>query len=179
MMSDRHLVLVGLMGSGKSTVGRRCAERLGRTFVDVDDRVEATAGRSVAEIFAADGEAGFRALERTALAEACGSADLLVIACGGGAMLDEGNRDRARAHGCVVWLTAEPATLADRVGAGAARARRPLLAGSDAPEATLGRLAEERAGVYAAAAHAVVATDGRTVDEVATSVLEELSRCAA
>lgn len=178
MMSDRHLVLVGLMGAGKSTVGRRCAERLGRVFVDVDDLVEAAAGRSVPEIFATDGEAAFRERERVALAEACASPGLLVIACGGGAMLDPANRECARAHGCVVWLTADPATLAARVGRGAARERRPLLADGD-PEATLDRLAGERADAYAAAAHARVDTAGRSVDEVASAALEELSRCAA
>lgn len=178
MMSDRHLVLVGLMGAGKTTVGRRCAERLGRGFVDVDELVESDSGRAVAEVFAAEGEAGFRARERAALAGACASPDLLVIACGGGAMLDPVNRDRARAHGCVVWLTADTPTLVARVGGGAARARRPLLADAD-PVVTLDRLAGERAAAYTAAAHATVATEGRSVDEVATAVLEELDRCIA
>ena len=175
-MNDRHLVLVGLMGAGKTTVGRRCAERLGRAFVDVDALVEADAGRSVAEIFATDGEAAFRARERTALAGACAAPAPQVIACGGGAMLDPVNRHEARAHGCVVWLIADAPTLAARVGAGAARAARPLLADAD-PVVTLDRLADERADAYAAAAHATVDTTGRTVDAVAAAVLEELVRC--
>lgn len=174
-----HLVLVGLMGAGKSSVGRVCATRLGRPFVDVDETVEATAGRPVAEIFATEGEAAFRALERTALADVCASPRPLVIACGGGAMGDAENRRRVRAAGCVVWLTADPATLASRVGVGVEQAQRPLLAGDDPPVATLERLATLRAPAYAAAAHVTIDTAGLTVDAVATRVLEELARCPA
>lgn len=173
----KHLVLVGLMGAGKSTVGRACALRLDRPFVDVDEVVEANARRPVAEIFAADGEAAFRALERAALADVCAAPQPLVIACGGGAMGDADNRRRVRADGCVVWLTADPTTLAARVGRGAARDQRPLLAGGDAPVATLERLALLRAWAYAAAAHVTVDTAGLTPDEVADVVLEEYARC--
>ena len=173
----KHLVLVGLMGAGKSTVGRACAQQLDRPFVDVDEVVETTAHRPVAEIFAADGEAAFRALERAALADVCASPQPLVIACGGGAMVDADNRRRVRADGCVVWLTADPATLAARVGEGAARDERPLLAGGDAPVATLERLASLRAPAYEAAAHVTVDTAGLTVDEVTARVLEEYARC--
>jgi len=173
----KHLVLVGLMGAGKSTVGRVCAERLDRPFIDVDEVVETNAQRPVAEIFAADGEAAFRALERDALADVCASPQPLVIACGGGAMGDADNRRRVRADGCVVWLTADPATLAARVGAGAAREQRPLLAGGDAPVATLERLALLRAPAYEAAAHVTVDTAGLTVATVADRVLEEYARC--
>jgi len=175
----QHLVLVGLMGAGKSTVGARCAERLGRAFVDVDDVVEVNAGRPVAEIFAIDGEPVFRALERAAVADVCASPAPLVIACGGGAMGDADNRRQVRAHGCVIWLTADPDTLAARVGAGTARAQRPLLAGDAAPAVTLERLASMRAAAYEAAAHATVDTASRTIDEVAGAVLEEFARCAA
>ena len=175
----RHLVLVGLMGAGKSSVGARCAHRLGRAFVDADDVVEVNAGRAVADIFATDGEAAFRALERAALTDVCASPAPLVIACGGGAMGDVENRRAVRAHGCVIWLTADPDTLAARVGAGTARARRPLLAGDAAPASTLERLATMRAPAYEAAAHATVDTAGRTIDDVTDAVLEEFARCAA
>jgi shikimate kinase len=174
-----HLVLVGLMGAGKSTVGSRCAARLGRRFVDVDDMVESQAQRTVAEIFAADGEPAFRALERDALAAACASGDPLVIACGGGAMGDAENRRVVRAAGCVVWLDADPATLAARVGDEAARARRPMLAGNGPVVATLEHLAALRAPTYDAAAHVVVDTVGRTVDEVVDAVCSEYARCDA
>jgi shikimate kinase len=174
----RHLVLVGLMGAGKSTVGARCASLLDRDFVDVDDLIVATAGRPVADIFATDGEAAFRALERNAIVDVCASPQPLVIACGGGAVLDPQNRRVVRDRGVVVWLTADPSTLAERVGSGAASTRRPLLTGPDAPVITLERLASLRAPAYEAAAHATVETSGRTVDEVASAVLEEFARCA-
>jgi shikimate kinase len=167
------------MGAGKSTVGARCAEHLGRAFVDVDDVVEVNAGRPVADIFATDGEPAFRALERAAVADVCASPAPLVIACGGGAMGDAGNRGVVRARGCVIWLTADPDTLASRVGKGTARAQRPLLAGDAAPAVTLERLASIRAPAYEAAAHAIVDTSNRTVDEVADAVLEEFARCVA
>jgi shikimate kinase len=160
----RHLVLVGLMGAGKTTVGERCAERLTRPFVDTDDVVEAMARRSVREIFAEEGESTFRALERDAVRDATGSPAAAVIACGGGAVLDPDNRRRLRATGTVIWLRADPAVLAERVGV-----ERPLLARGAV--ATLERLAVVRAAAYEAIADAVVDTDGRTVDEVADEVL--------
>src|SRR5262245_39625007 len=167
------------MGAGKSTVGPRCAERLGRAFVDVDEVIETNAGRSVAEIFADEGEAGFRARERAAIDDVMASPSPVVAACGGGAVLDPENRRRVRAHGCVVWLTADPDTLAERVGGGTARTQRPLLAGDLAPAVTLERLASVRAPAYEAAAHATVDTAGRTVDEVTDAVLGVFARCAA
>jgi shikimate kinase len=171
--APRHLVLVGLMGAGKTSVGARCAAALGRHFVDTDELVEATAGRSVSEIFAAEGERGFRARERTAVAGACASPDALVIACGGGAVLDPENRAAMRDHGLVVWLRASPEHLAERVAVGDGR---PLLEGG-APAETLERLAALRAGAYEAAAHVTVDTDGIGVDEVASRVMQELASC--
>ncbi|MGH9000821.1 MAG: shikimate kinase, partial [Acidimicrobiia bacterium] len=106
---ELHLVLVGMMGSGKSSVGRRLARRLGRSFVDTDQLVEARRGLPIAEIFAADGEAAFRALESSAVAEALGASPPAVVAFGGGAILDPANRERARAGAVVVWLWADPA----------------------------------------------------------------------
>jgi shikimate kinase len=163
----RHLVLVGLMGAGKTTVGKVCAERLGRGFVDTDDLVEAGAGVAVADVFAAEGESGFRAREAAAVADAVASPEPLVIACGGGAVLDPANRRALRNAGVVVWLRASPDELGARVGEGSGR---PLLAGGRSV-ATLERLAALRAGAYEEAAHVAVDTDGRTVDEVADTVL--------
>jgi shikimate kinase len=171
----RHLVLVGLMGAGKTTVGERCADRLGRPLVDTDEVVAATAGQTVAEVFATEGERGFRARERVAVADACAAPEPLVIACGGGAVLDPDNRAAMRAAGVVVWLRASPLELAARVGDGAGR---PLLAAGATPEA-LERLAAVRAPAYDAAAHVAVDTDGLDPDTVAGRVLEELRRCAA
>jgi shikimate kinase len=164
------------MGAGKSSVGRVCAARLGRDFVDVDEHVEAITGRTVADIFATDGEAAFRGLEGRAIADVMASPVQLVVACGGGAVVDAETRRRVREGGFVVWLTADAATLAARVGEGVERGQRPLLAGG-APAATLERLAGLRAPAYEAAAHTTVDTVGRTVDGVADAVLEELARC--
>jgi shikimate kinase len=171
--STRHLVLVGLMGAGKTTVGQRCADVLQRPFVDTDELVEAATGIPVAELFAAQGEQRFRALERQAVADAVASPTPLVISCGGGAVLDAENRRVLRAGGVVVWLRASPAELGARVGADAG-AVRPLLAGGAPPAATLERLASVREPAYEAAAHVHVDTDGRSVDEVVTAVVEEL-----
>jgi shikimate kinase len=183
-MTGRHLALVGMMGAGKSTVGAECARRLERPFVDVDDLVEATTGRSVAEIFGTDGEAAFRSLEHLALADAVASPAPLVIAAGGGAVLDPENR-RLLARSCtVVWLQADPDELARRVAPHAERGEargdpdRPLLAGGN-PRETLERLTSLRAPAYEAVADAVVDTGGRSVVQVADAVLEELARCAA
>lgn len=163
------------MGAGKTTVGERCAARLGRPFLDTDDLVETLAGRPVAELFATDGEAAFRAFERQAVTDACASPVPLVIACGGGAVLDPTSRHRLHAAGFVVWLRARPGVLAERVAAD--HVERPLLAAGSL--ATLTRLAETRAPVYELVADATVTTDDRTPDEVATAVLEELARCVA
>lgn len=167
-----HLVLVGLMGSGKSAVGRACAARRGWAFVDTDELVEAAAGASVARLFATRGEAAFRRLEGEAVAEACSSEVPAVIALGGGAVLSAENRRRAKGAGFVVWLTADADTLGERVGTGEGR---PLLAGGN-PGETLRRLAREREAAYREVADAVVDTTGRSVEEVAEAVLREFDR---
>lgn len=172
-MSARHLVLIGMMGAGKTTVGRRCAARLERAFVDTDDLIESTTGLRVAEIFETQGEPVFRDLERVAVADACASPEPLVIACGGGAVLDADSRRRLRDAGVVIWLRAAPEVLSSRV-TGEGRTARPLLAGSGSTpaSATLERLASLRADTYEAAAHFVVDTDGRTQEQVADAVVE-------
>ena len=110
-MAARHLVLIGLMGAGKTTVGARCAELMQRPFLDTDQLVEANARMGVADIFRHHGEQQFRVLERDAVEDACASPTPLVIACGGGAVLDPANRRRLRDCGLVVWLRASPAVL--------------------------------------------------------------------
>ncbi|HUV10862.1 MAG TPA: shikimate kinase [Acidimicrobiia bacterium] len=173
--SPQHLVLVGLMGAGKTTVGRRCAERMARPFVDTDELVEALVGRSVAEIFATDGEGTFRDLERSAVADACAAPAPVVIACGGGAVLDPVNRAALKARGFVVWLQAASDRLAARVGTGD---DRPLLRGGAARE-QLERLAAVRSDLYEAVADVAVTTDDRDVEQVVDAVLMEVDRCAA
>jgi shikimate kinase len=168
-VSKRHLVLVGLMGAGKTTVGQRCAELLDRAFLDTDELVVAAAGISFDDLWAAEGEQGFRARERVAVADAVASPEPLVISCGGGTVLDPDNRRSLRERGVVVWLKATSAALASRL---TGDDTRPLLAGRDRT-ATLERLSAQREPAYEAAAHLSIDTEGRTVDEVAARVVEE------
>lgn len=165
--STEHVVLVGLMGSGKSTVGRILADRLGRTLLDTDSMVETRAGRSIRELFAAEGEAAFRDLEAATLVDALATAPPAVIATGGGVVLREANREALSAAAArVVWLTADVSTLLDRVRSAG---HRPLL--DDDPAGTLQRMADERAPLYREVADVVIGVDGRTAKDVAEVVL--------
>ncbi len=165
-MGDKHLVLIGLMGAGKTTVGRQCAQQLHRDFVDTDDLVVTLAGMSVEDIFRTRGEPSFRDLEREAVTDVCASPAPLVIACGGGTVLDPENRRKLRAAGVIVWLRAPVPVLAARVGDGGTR---PLLAGN--PAGALTRLEKLRDPVYDAAAHCVVDTEDADIHGVADAVI--------
>lgn len=143
-----NLVLVGPMGAGKSSIGRHLARRLGLGFVDLDREIERRTGASVSMIFECEGEEGFRMRERAALDDVLEGTGQ-VVATGGGAVLDPGNRERMRARGFVVYLHVAVEEQLQRL----ARDRtRPLLAGSDR-EAVLRRLAEERGPLYRDASH--------------------------
>jgi shikimate kinase len=172
-VNARHLVLVGMMGAGKSTVGAACAVRLGRPFVDTDEIVASVAGAPVAEVFTRDGEAAFRELEARAVADACAAPTPSVIAMGGGAVLDPDNRKRMRDAGFVVWLQAPPAKLALRVGDGRSR---PLL--SDDPASALERLEALRHPAYEAAAHSAIDTAALGVTAVVAAVLARFADTA-
>jgi shikimate kinase len=160
-----------MMGAGKSTVGKMCAKRLGRPFVDTDEVIAQVAGASVAELFARDGEAAFRELERRVVVDACSAPVATVIAAGGGAVLDPENRRRMRAAGLVVWLRAPAAHLAARVGDGRGRPllNQSLISGD--PAATLERLEGLRRPAYEAAAQATIDTEGLGPAAVADAVL--------
>ena len=158
------ILLYGPSGAGKSTVGRALAEALGLPFTDLDALIEARAGRSIPEIFAAQGEAGFRQLERDALAAAL-TGEEQVIALGGGALTVPETRALAEARGQVVLLTAEAATLLERLRADAAE--RPLLSGDAA--AKLAAYLQRRAAHYAAFPLRVDTT-GKTPAEAAWEV---------
>ncbi len=164
-----HLVLVGMMGVGKSSVGRRLANRLGRPFVDLDKVIEDRQGRSIPEIFAADGEDAFRAIESAVVAEVLAAPEESVVAFGGGAVLDPRNRDRAREAGVVVWLQATPKDLARRVSGG--HTVRPLLAGPRPAHQVIAEMLATREPAYRAAAHHCVETSGRSPGAVAPAVI--------
>lgn len=143
---DRSIVLVGLMGAGKSTVGRRLARRLNLPFVDSDSEIEGAAGYSAAEIFERFGEADFRDGERRLVARLI-DGKVRVIATGGGAFVDPRTRDLLNQRAITVWLDAPVDVLAERT---ARRDTRPLLRTPD-PKATLERLAAERHPAYSEA----------------------------
>jgi 3-dehydroquinate synthase len=167
--------LVGMMGAGKSEVGRRLAARLARPFVDSDAEIEAGAGASIAELFATRGEAYFRALEREAIERAVGSG--AVVALGGGAIAQPGAARRLAATGTIVYLRARPETLATRIGHAP---ERPLLAGLDESErlARLRGLLAERAPRYAKA-RIQIDTDELDADAVAERVADALAGTAS
>lgn len=152
---DEHVLLIGMMGAGKTTVGSAVARRMRRPFHDSDAEIIARTGMTVPEIFASRGEPAFRAEERSVLARAIASPVPSVIAVAGGAVFDPDSRRRVRHAGVVVWLRATPATLAGRVGSGAGR---PLLSGN--PAAAISRLDEARRPVYRDLADVVVDVDG-------------------
>lgn len=152
---DRTIVLVGLMGAGKSCVGRRLAQMLGLPFVDADDEIEAAAGCSIPEIFELYGETEFREGERRVMARLLDGGPQ-VLATGGGAFLNEETRAAIRERGLSVWLRADLDTLLART---ARRDNRPLLKGGD-PKARLAALMDERHPVYAEADIVVDSGDG-------------------
>lgn len=159
------LWLVGMMGAGKSAVGRRLASRREIRFVDIDAMIEAAAGMEITEIWSLEGEEGFRRRERQALASIETSPEV-IIATGGGVVLDPDNVALMRSSGTVVWLDADSSTLTTRVGHGS---DRPLLSGSDLRVRLL-ELAEERRPAYEAAAHHRVVNQGRSIDEIVEEV---------
>jgi shikimate kinase len=149
------IVLVGLMGAGKSSVGRRLASRLGRPFVDADAEIEAEAGQSISEIFASHGEAHFRRLERQVIGRLLAERGQ-ILATGGGAFMDLETRAVIAGGAVSVWLRAEIDVLLERV---MRRDNRPLLKQGD-PRKILAGLIEERYPVYAEADITVDSTDG-------------------
>jgi shikimate kinase len=147
-----HVVLVGLSGTGKTSIGRIVAQRLAMPFLDADDAIEAREGRSVREVFAQDGEARFREIEADVMGASLAATVPTVTAAGGGAVVSAATRERLQRDDVFcVWLTAQPAFLASRA---AGKAHRPLL--DDDPVGALTRLAEERQPWFDAVADAVV-----------------------
>ncbi|MFQ3565569.1 MAG: shikimate kinase [Aggregatilineales bacterium] len=166
-VADRNIVITGFMGTGKTTVGKQVAVRLGRRFVDTDALIAKRAGMSIARIFAEQGEPAFRALEGALVRElACLSR--LVIATGGGTLVDAENRERMLESSFVVCLQAAPETIAARLRQ---NNNRPLAANWQ-------QLLEARAPAYAAIPEQID-TEGKTADQVAEEIIERWRRTFA
>ncbi|MEM1384575.1 MAG: shikimate kinase [Pseudomonadota bacterium] len=165
----RPIVLIGLMGAGKSSVGQRLAQMLGTRFVDSDTEVEAAAAMTVSEIFAALGEASFREGERRVIARLL-EAGPCVMATGGGAFMAEETRSVIAERAVSVWLVADLDLLVKRT---AGRTHRPLLNTGD-PRATLAKLIETRYPVYAKADLHVQSEAGQSHENMAVRIVEAL-----
>jgi shikimate kinase len=164
------IFLIGMMGVGKTTVGRQLAARLRRAFLDSDAQVQANTGKTVPEIFADSGEAAFRAEEKRALREAASSKAPAVVAVAGGAVLDPENRALLQSVGTVVWLRASVKTMAKRVGSGAGR---PLL--GDDPAGALATLYAQREPLYEELADITVDVDAIEADAVVDKIVAALA----
>ncbi|MGH8884287.1 MAG: shikimate kinase [Egibacteraceae bacterium] len=164
----RNLVLIGMMGAGKTVVGQLVAARLDRGFIDTDALVEAEAHKPIPEIFANQGERGFRVREAAAIRRASALRGQ-VIAVGGGAVVDPANVTSLRATGDLVLLDAPPEVLAQRVAED--EDSRPLLAGAADLAARLAQVRTQRGGAYRRAAAHTIDTTGRTPQKVADAVL--------
>jgi shikimate kinase len=164
-----RIYLIGYRGTGKSTVGALVAARLGWSFVDADEVLERRAGRSIQEIFAAEGETGFRDREQAILNELA-NLEKHVIATGGGVILRPANRERLRASGLVVWLTASPATICQRLEADPITAsRRPAL--SQGGLAEIQELLQQREPLYRKTAICEIDTEARSPEALADAIL--------
>ena len=172
MTDPARLLLVGMMGAGKTTVGRALATATGWPYVDNDELVRRARGRSAPEVLVAEGEPALRAAESEALAEALRLPPPIVAGVAAGVVLDAADRKRLRdVDGIVVWLRASVETLASRVGAGAGRAWL-----QPEPAAALRRLATVREPLLAEVAHVVVDVDSAAPEDVAVEILSALRR---
>lgn len=167
--AEKPIALVGLMGAGKTTVGRRLAERLGLSFVDADAEIEAEVGLTIDEIFERFGEAEFRARERAVVARLVADGPG-VIATGGGAFIDDATRALILKRCTTIWLDAGPDVLAGRVGRGTGR---PLLGEKD-PIAALRALAAARSPFYAEA-HLKVPSGARSPERTVDRIVAALA----
>lgn len=163
------VILTGFMATGKTTIGQRLAQRLGKEFVDTDERIEQQEGRSIASIFATNGERYFRELECRVVAQALQQD--AVVATGGGAIVDSATLERMRAAGPIICLTADVEVVLERT---AANKDRPLLDAADRRE-RIAQLQSERAAAYAQA-DMTVDTSRRSVESILDHILVFLER---
>lgn len=164
----KNLVLIGFMGSGKSTVGRELHARLGYELVDMDAVIEQREGRPISRIFDENGEEHFRELETELLKELASDGRRKIISTGGGVVVKEGNRELLRRLGYVVWLQAPVGVIHDRTSR---NRERPLLLTED-PVGRIEALLEKRKPYYAETAHLSVDTSGLDGGELAAGILE-------
>ncbi|MDE3117470.1 MAG: shikimate kinase [Nitrospirota bacterium] len=165
-----NIVLIGYRGTGKSSVGKVLAERLGRRLISTDAEVVRRAGLSIPEIVKQSGWDHFRDLESEVCQDLAGQ-DGLIIDTGGGAVLRPQNVARLKTNGTLFWLTADVATIAARIGGDS---QRPSLTGSKSFLEEIDDVLRERTPIYAAAADHVVATDGRSLADVVATILARL-----
>jgi len=168
--SAMNVVLIGYRGTGKSTVGKVVAARLGRPIVSTDKEIVRRAGSSILDIVSAHGWDYFRDLESAVCMELAGH-DNLVIDTGGGAILRQQNVEVFKRKGRLVWLTASVETIAARIGTDT---QRPSLTGTKSHIEEIREVLTERMSKYHAAADLTVVTDNRSIDEVATTILKQL-----
>ena len=167
-----NIFLVGMMGAGKTTIGKLLAQNYGKTFVDCDEEIQRRTGVTIPHIFDVEGEAGFRQRESNAIQDLV-KRDNIVLATGGGAVLSEQNRDALRSNGFVVYLKSTPYDLWQRTRHDR---NRPLLQTAD-PLAKLKELCEQRDPFYTEVADLVVTTGKQSVNSLMQQLRRELSSC--
>ena len=173
-----NIALIGYRGTGKTAVARQLARSLGWDWIDADVEVELAAGKSIAAIFADDGEPAFRDLEAAMLADLI-QRDHSILALGGGVLLRPANRTLVRQAGRVVWLTATPETIAARLATDATPAsRRPNLTAAGGLD-EIRRLLDERSPLYRQCCDLEIDTEAKAPADVAAEILEELSSTEA
>jgi shikimate kinase len=165
-----NIVLIGYRGSGKSTLGKVLASQLGRRMVSTDQEIIRRAGTSISDIVAAHGWDYFRDLE-TAVCQDLAGQDELVVDTGGGAILRAQNVDVLKRNGRLIWLTASVETIAARIGGDM---QRPSLTGRQSHVEEIREVLIERMPKYRAAADVTIATDGRSIDDLAATILQYL-----
>ena len=170
MNEKRNIVLIGFMGTGKSSAGKILAKRLGRSCVDIDQRIEESQKRKISDIFEKEGEPYFRSVEKEMVRQVC-EAGNLVITTGGGVVMDAENIEMLKKNGFLVGLLATPETISQRVKDSG---RRPLLKGPDLM-ADIRRLLTVRQPFYAKA-DVTFHTDGKTASQVASDIAEALEK---
>lgn len=169
MIREEHVLLIGFMGAGKSTVGRLLAERLQAPFIDCDKLIESRVGSSVSEIFSHEGEEVFRRMESEVLGSLSGT-EPAVVACGGGVVVRDANRSALRRLGRVIYLRVTPGESVARIGDASTR---PLLAGASGQLAAT-TLLDARESLYRSVADLTIDTVGKTPEKVAEEAIDWL-----